>query len=82
LFSEQGIIKKAQKHIQMSAVHERSRVGNLLLALREQPSLRKRYRPGQGGSLLIALRERSVVRVGPPRQNLLRLLGEDIDDSE
>ena len=55
--------------------------GNLLIALRQQPSLRKRRQPGQPGSLLIALRERSVVRVGPPRQNLLRLLGEDIEDS-
>ena len=67
----------------MSAVHERFRAGNLLLALRQQPSLRKhRQFGGKPGNLLIELRERSVVRVGPPRQNLLRLLGEDIDDSE
>jgi hypothetical protein len=62
---------------------ERSRAGNLLIALREQPSLRKhRQFGGNPGNLVIELRERSVVRVGPPRQNLLLLLGEDIEDSD
>lgn len=50
---------------------------SLIRALREQ-EIKKFQKPRS--NMIIELRERSMVRVGFPRVNLITLLGEDIED--
>lgn len=47
---------------------------SVIRALRDQEIKKPR------SNMIIQLRERSVVRVGFPRVNLIALLGEDIED--